>query len=120
MRRRRAFVLTLGAGVGLAVLGFFLSTSAGAPDSPASGDPRMPFAPLLFVIGLMLMFGSAVIFELTGEPEARAAAQAETETERRAGEAVRAERPPVRDAAARPAEWSGGPPVRGESGARAT
>jgi prepilin signal peptidase PulO-like enzyme (type II secretory pathway) len=76
MRRRRMLVLTLAAGVILTAVGFFLT-------GPKSG-PQMPFAPLLFIVGLVLLFGSAVVFELTGEPEARA----EAETARRAGEAV--------------------------------
>ncbi len=64
MRRRNLFLLTLLAGVVLAVLGFFLSAPIGPTDGPVYSNPRMPFAPLVFVIGFVLMFGSAVVYEL--------------------------------------------------------
>ncbi len=66
-RRTVLFVLTLLAGLVLAVLGIALSAPVGAPTSPAVSDPRVEFAPLLFVIGITLMFGSAVVYELAGD-----------------------------------------------------
>lgn len=64
MRRRDLFLLTLGAGVLLAVLGFFLSAPIGPNDNPTYSNPRVEFAPLIFVCGVVLMFGSAVVYEL--------------------------------------------------------
>ena len=58
------FLITLIAGVSLGVLGFFLSAPIGAPDSPSISNPRMDFAPLIFVIGVTLVFTSAVVYEL--------------------------------------------------------
>ncbi len=64
MSRRSLFLLTLLAGVVLAVLGFFLSAPIGPTDSPIYSDPRVPFAPLMFVVGFLLMFGSAIVYEV--------------------------------------------------------
>jgi hypothetical protein len=60
------FVLTLIAGAVLSVLGVALSAPIGAPDGPGISDPRLDFAPMLFVLGVTLMFGSAVVYELAG------------------------------------------------------
>ncbi len=65
MRRRTLFFLvTLLAGVTIAVLGVTLSAPIGSPDSPVPSNPRVDFAPLMFVLGITLMFGSAVVYEL--------------------------------------------------------
>jgi hypothetical protein len=61
------FVLTLLAGVTLAVLGVALSAPIGATTSPAISNPRVEFAPMMFVAGVTLMFGSAVVYELIGD-----------------------------------------------------
>ncbi len=66
MRRNMLFVLTLLAGIVLAVLGFALSAPIGAPSSPDISNPRMDFAPLLFVVGVVLIFSSAVVYEVAG------------------------------------------------------
>lgn len=58
--RRLCCVLTLGAGAILAALGLALSAPLGQPD------PRLAFAPVLFVSGLGLMFATAVVYELAG------------------------------------------------------
>lgn len=63
-RRTALFVLTLLAGVTLAVLGITLSAPIGSPDSPVHSNPRVEFAPAMFVLGITLMFGSAVVYEL--------------------------------------------------------
>ncbi len=67
MRRTTLFIMTLLAGVALAVLGFFLSAPIGAPSGPVISSPRMDFAPLLFVLGVVLIFSSAVVYELAGK-----------------------------------------------------
>lgn len=64
-RRTVLFVLTLVAGIVLAVLGVALSAPIGPTDSPVYSNPRVDFAPLMFVLGVTLMFGSAVVYELT-------------------------------------------------------
>lgn len=65
MRRRTAlFVSTLAVGLVLAVLGVVLSAPIGMPDSPNVSDPRVEFAPAMFVLGVTLMFASAVVYEV--------------------------------------------------------
>lgn len=64
MHRATLFVLTLLIGLGLAVVGFALSAPIGRPDSPVISNPRVDFAPLIFVVGVVMIFGSAVVYEL--------------------------------------------------------
>ena len=64
MRRRTLFLLTLLAGLVLAALGVALSAPIGPPESPVYSDPRVEFAPLMFVLGITLMFASAVVYEI--------------------------------------------------------
>ena len=66
MRRRTAlFVSTLALGLMLAVLGIMLSAPIGPTSSPVYSNPRVDFAPLMFVLGVTLMFASAVVYEIT-------------------------------------------------------
>jgi hypothetical protein len=67
MRRRTLFFLTLAAGLTLAVLGFFLSAPIGPTTEPVYSNPRVDFAPLMFLVGIVVMFGSAVVYELVRE-----------------------------------------------------
>ena len=62
--RKTMFLLTLVIGLALAVAGFLLSAPLGATNGPAISDPRLPFAPAIFVLGVVLAFGSAVVYEL--------------------------------------------------------
>ncbi len=64
MPRGTAFFAVLVAGIVLAVAGFALSAPIGPTDSPVYSNPRMDFAPLMFVIGVILIFGSAIAYEL--------------------------------------------------------
>ncbi len=64
MRRRNLFLATLVPGAILAVAGFFLSAPIGPTESPFYSNPRMDFAPLVFVAGFILMFTSAVVYEV--------------------------------------------------------
>ncbi len=65
MRSRTLFfLLALLSGMILAVLGIALSAPVGSPTHPGLSNPRMDFAPLIFVLGITLMFGSAVVYEL--------------------------------------------------------
>jgi prepilin signal peptidase PulO-like enzyme (type II secretory pathway) len=63
-RRTILFILTLLAGLVLAVLGITLSAPIGAPESPVNSNPRVDFAPLMFVAGVTIMFFSAVVYEI--------------------------------------------------------
>lgn len=62
--RKGMFLLTLLIGLALAVAGFMLAAPIGATSGPAISDPRLPFAPAIFVLGVVLAFGSAVVYEL--------------------------------------------------------
>ncbi len=53
---------------------FYLAAPLGIPSSPAYSDPRMPFAPLLFIIGVMLVFLAAVVYELIPAKQTQEAA----------------------------------------------
>ncbi len=63
--RKSMFLLTLLGGLTLAVLGFFLSAPIGPPIGPEISDPRLEFAPAIFVLGVVLVFSSAIVYELT-------------------------------------------------------
>lgn len=63
--RKTMFWLTIVAGLVLVIGGFFLAAPIGPPIGPAISDPRVPFAPTAFLLGVMLLFGSAVVYELT-------------------------------------------------------
>jgi hypothetical protein len=67
MRRKTLFAITLGAGLALVVVGFFLSAPIGPPESPRYSNPVLEFAPLIFVVGVVLIFSSAVVYELAGD-----------------------------------------------------
>ena len=67
MPRGTAFVAVLIAGIVLVVAGFFLSAPIGPTEGPVYSNPRMDFAPLVFVIGVILIFGSAIAYELGGD-----------------------------------------------------
>lgn len=40
------------------------------PSSPAYADPRLPFAPAVFIVGVMLVFLAAVAYELLPDRQA--------------------------------------------------
>ena len=61
---------------------FFLGARLGIPQSPANSNPRVPYAGLVFICGVMMVFISAVIYELLPDREDEAEGEAE-------GEAVR-------------------------------
>jgi len=50
-------------GVGLMLAGYFLAAPWGA-DSVANSDPRLPFSPAIFVLGVITVFSSALVYEL--------------------------------------------------------
>jgi hypothetical protein len=51
-------------GVVLMVVSYLGLAAPWGAESVSNSDPRMPFAPLVFVIGLMLAFGSALVYEM--------------------------------------------------------
>jgi molybdopterin-containing oxidoreductase family membrane subunit len=65
-----AFLVTLVGGSTLAVLGFLWSARWGTEDFL---DPVVPYSPVLFIVGLALCLGSAVVFELFPRPLAPSA-----------------------------------------------
>ncbi len=56
-----------------AVSYFYLAAPLGIPSSPVYSDPRVPFAPLIFIIGVMLVFLAAVVYELVPSRRAKQA-----------------------------------------------
>lgn len=48
---------------------FGLAARIGIPQSPAYSNPRVPFAGLVFIVGVMMVFLSAVIYELLPDRE---------------------------------------------------
>jgi Kef-type K+ transport system membrane component KefB len=61
--RRTITTVTIVIGVALMLLGYFLAAPWGA-DTVANSDPRMPFAPAIFVLGVVTVFSSALVYEL--------------------------------------------------------
>ena len=59
--RRFAFVLTLLLGFILMIVGFLASARVGTKPYL---DPPIPFAPVIFILGIMLSFISAVVYEV--------------------------------------------------------
>jgi hypothetical protein len=64
--------------VGIAVVGFilqavsflFLAAPWGfPPDSNEHSNPVMPFAPMVFILGVMLVFIAAIVYELLPDRE---------------------------------------------------
>lgn len=59
---------TLATGVTLAVVSYFmLAAPLGTSLHEGFSNPRVPFAPTLFILGVVLMFLSAVVYELLPE-----------------------------------------------------
>ena len=51
---------------------FYLAAPLGIPTSPAFSEPRVPFAPLFFILGVMLVFLAAVVYELIPDKQVKA------------------------------------------------
>jgi hypothetical protein len=65
-------LLMLLAGLSLSAVSYlFLAAPIGPPTSPIYSNPRLLGAPLLFILGVMLVFLSAVVYELIPEQQAR-------------------------------------------------
>jgi len=64
MRRKVWFWLVLGVGVLLMVVSYFGLTAPWGASGEGNSQPRLQFSPALFILGVMLAFGSAVVYEL--------------------------------------------------------
>ena len=62
--RKRIFISTLMVGIALAVAGFSLAAPLGPTVDPMYSEPRVQFAPLMFVIGIITALLSPVVYEL--------------------------------------------------------
>lgn len=64
--RTTAAVLVLLAGLALAFVSYFVLAAPWGfpPDSVDHSNPRVPFAPTIFVVGVMLVFIAAIVYEL--------------------------------------------------------
>ncbi len=68
MTRRMITLALVAAGFALQAVSYFLlSARIGVPTSPAFSNPRMPYAGLLFIGGVVLVFLAAVVYELLPE-----------------------------------------------------
>ncbi len=62
--RKNMFWLTLLVGFILTIAGFMLAAPIGPATSPAISNPGLPFAPTIVVLGILLLFSSALVYEL--------------------------------------------------------
>lgn len=68
MRGAVTLLLVIGGFALQAITYFFLAAPWGFPPSTvAHSNPRVPFAPLLFIVGVVLVFLGAVFYELFPE-----------------------------------------------------
>ncbi len=63
MRRWWTWGMVIAGGALMTISYFFLAAPWGE-DTVANSDPRLEFAPLLFVIGVIVAFSAAVVYEL--------------------------------------------------------
>lgn len=69
--RRTLTLASIALGVLLMVVSYFFLGAPWGTESVANSDPRLPFAPALFVLGVIFLFGSAVIYELLPDGQGR-------------------------------------------------
>lgn len=67
MRATLAMLMVVGGFALQAVSYFLLAAPWGIPTSPVYSNPRVPFTPGLFILGVMLVFLAAVVYELLPE-----------------------------------------------------
>lgn len=67
MRKTLTALLVVGGFLLQGVSYFYLAAPLGVPTSEAFSNPRVPFAAGLFVLGVMLVFFAAVVYELLPE-----------------------------------------------------
>lgn len=62
--RKRLFLLTLVVGIALSGVGLLLSAPWGPTSDPVYSEPRLPFAPLIFVAGVIAIVLAPVVYEV--------------------------------------------------------
>ncbi len=67
MRKTIALLMVVGGFALQAITYFFLAAPVGTPVNEAFSNPRVPFAAGFFVLGVMLVFIAAVVYELLPE-----------------------------------------------------
>jgi len=71
MISQRALValMVLAAGVAVMVVSYFLLAAPWGfpPEAEDFSNPRLPFAPLIFIVGVMMAFAAAIVYELWPE-----------------------------------------------------
>ncbi len=71
MRRMLTLLLVVGGFALQAVSYFVLAAPLGVPTSEAFSNPRVPFAAALFVLGVVMVFTAAVVYELLPDEPSR-------------------------------------------------
>ncbi len=71
MRTTLTLLLVIAGFAVQAISYFFLAAPLGIPVNEAFSNPRVPYAAGLFVLGVMLVFLAAVVYELYPERETR-------------------------------------------------
>jgi hypothetical protein len=66
-----AVLMVIGGFALQAVSYFLLAAPLGDPTDVKFSDPRVPFAPLLFILGVITVFLAAVVYELLPDRKAR-------------------------------------------------
>ncbi len=64
MRNTLTFLMVVGGFALQAVSYFLLAAPLGIPTGVSFSNPRLPFAPTLFIVGVMVVFLAAVVYEL--------------------------------------------------------
>ena len=64
MRRKPITLMFLIVGVVLAIVSYFFLSAPWGNESVSNSNPRMQFGPALLVLGVIMAFGSAIIYEL--------------------------------------------------------
>lgn len=62
--RRTWTLLSVAIGLTLMIVSYFGLAAPWGADTVANSNPRVEFAPLLFVLGVMAVFGAALVYEL--------------------------------------------------------
>ncbi len=68
--RRGVTATMVVAGILLMVIGYFGAAPWGA-DTVANSDPKITLAPTLFVLGVIVVFSAAIVYELLPDRERR-------------------------------------------------
>ncbi len=63
MRRTITWLMIIG-GLLLMVISYFFLTAPWGADRVANSNPRLSFAPLLLIAGIVIAFSAAIVYEL--------------------------------------------------------